>query len=478
MNCPRCHTPLENTYRCQNCQYEDPMMKRIIFAANYHYNQGLYKARIRDLSGAAVSLRMSLKYNKRQTDARNLLGLVYYQMGEIVDALSEWVISVHFKSQGNVARNYIKKVQNNPGKLQVINTTIQKYNLALRYLEEGNQDLAVIELKKVVNLNPNYIRAYQLLGLLYIHHKQYAAARKILSRALKLDRNNITTVRYMNELAEIAGQKNRKRSPVEGQRFVQIKDPNPIVIERSKSNYSDFNTGTLSFVNIVIGIIIGAAVVGLLLVPSMRRSNRLEYNDAVTEYSSQISDRNEQISTLQSQVDTLTQENDRLKNNSGDTTAAQSQSEAEAALIQAVKAYMDNDYSTAGMTVADIDPSALASEDSRDVYEYLVSRTGDTVTDQLFGEAQTYYDSRDYMNAATYYRRYLVFVPDSDEALYYLGRTYQNLTDFDNARACYEQIINDHSDSEYVDEAQRYLSQIESASSETQTETESAAAAQ
>ena len=69
MNCPRCHTPLENTYRCPNCQYEDPMMKRIIFAANYHYNQGLYKARIRDLSGAAVSLRMSLKYNKRQTDA-------------------------------------------------------------------------------------------------------------------------------------------------------------------------------------------------------------------------------------------------------------------------------------------------------------------------------------------------------------------------------------------------------------------------
>ena len=156
-------------------------MKLIIRAANYHYNVGLSKAKIRDLSGAITSLQMSLKYNKRNTKARNLLGLVYFQMGETVSALSEWVISVLFQSKGNVARNYIKKVQNNQGQLQVINNTIQNYNLALKYLEEGNGDLAIIELKKVVNLNPNYIRAYQLLGLLYIQHKQYSAARKIQS---------------------------------------------------------------------------------------------------------------------------------------------------------------------------------------------------------------------------------------------------------------------------------------------------------
>lgn len=476
MNCPRCHTPLENTYRCPRCHYEDPTMRRILFAANYHYNQGLYKARVRDLSGAAASLRMSLKYNKRQTNARNLLGLVYYQMGEIVDALSEWVISVHFQSQGNVARNYIRKVQNNPGRLQVINETIQKYNLALRYLEEGSQDLAVIELKKVVNLNPNLIRAYQLLGLLYMRHKQYAAARKVLSRALKMDRNNITTVRYMNELAEITGQKGRRRRPVEGQKTVQIKDPNPIVIERSKGGYSDFNTGTLSFVNILIGLIIGAAVVGLLLVPSMRRMNRMEYNQAVTEYSSQISDRNEQITRLQSQVDALTQENDQLKNSGGDAVSAQTRSAADEALLQAVKAYMANDYSTAGLTAADIDASALTDENSRDIYDYLVNRTKDVVADTLFADAQTYYEDKDYMNAAASYKRYLVFVPDSDEALYYLGRTYQNLTDFENARTCYEQVIDMEGGSEYADEARRYLDQIEETLSGAGTETQDTSA--
>ena len=470
MNCPKCGTPLENTYRCPKCEYEEPTMKRIIRASNYHYNVGLSKAKIRDLSGAITSLQMSLKYNKRNTNARNLLGLVYFQMGETVSALGEWVISVHFQSKGNVARNYIKKVQNNQGQLQVINNTIQIYNLALKYLEEGNGDLAIIELKKVVNLNPNYIRAYQLLGLLYIQHKQYSAAKKILSRALKLDRNNITTVRYMNELVGYSRQK-RKGGDVEREKaaYVQIKDPNPIVIERTAGSYTDFNTSTLSFVNILIGIIIGAAVVGLLLVPSIQKTKASEYNQAVVEYSSQISERNKEITSLQNQVDTLTDENDKLKNNM-DSVGSQADSEQnDKRLIQAMKSYLDNDFVTAGTVLADVDKTLLDGQEAQDVYDFLLTKTRDTVVNQLYAEAYEYYDQKDYMNAVTYFRKVLNLNPDSVEAWYNMGRAYQYLTDFEQARNCYNTIINNYGDSDYADDARTYLSQIESRMSESQT---------
>lgn len=470
MNCPKCGTPLENTYRCPKCEYEEPTMKRIIRASNYHYNVGLSKAKIRDLSGAITSLQMSLKYNKRNTNARNLLGLVYFQMGETVSALGEWVISVHFQSKGNVARNYIKKVQNNQGQLQVINNTIQNYNLALKYLEEGNGDLAIIELKKVVNLNPNYIRANQLLGLLYIQHKQYSAAKKILSRALKLDRNNITTVRYMNELVGYSRQK-RKGGDVEREKaaYVQIKDPNPIVIERTAGSYTDFNTSTLSFVNILIGIIIGAAVVGLLLVPSIQKTKASEYNQAVVEYSSQISERNKEITSLQNQVDTLTDENDKLKNNM-DSVGSQADSEQnDKRLIQAMKSYLDNDFVTAGTVLADVDKTLLDGQEAQDVYDFLLTKTRDTVVNQLYAEAYEYYDQKDYMNAVTYFRKVLNLNPDSVEAWYNMGRAYQYLTDFEQARNCYNTIINNYGDSDYADDARTYLSQIESRMSESQT---------
>ena len=467
MNCPKCGTPLENTYRCPKCEYEEPTMKRIIRASNDHYNVGLSKAKLRDLSGAITSLQMSLKYNKRNTKARNLLGLVYFQMGETVSALSEWVISVHFQGKGNVARNYIKKVQNNQGQLQVINNTIQNYNLALKYLEEGNGDLAIIELKKVVNLNPNYIRAYQLLGLLYIQHKQYSAARKILSRALKLDRNNITTVRYMNELVGYSRQR-RKGGDVEREKaaYVQIKDPNPIVIERTSGGYTDFNTSTLSFVNILIGIIIGAAVVGLLLVPSIQKTKASEYNQAVVGYSSQISERNKEITSLQNQVDTLTDENDKLKNNMDSVGSGADSEQNDKRLIQAMKSYLDNDFVTAGTVLADVDKTLLDGQEAQDVYDFLLTNTKDTVINQLYEEACEYYDQKDYMNAVTYFRKVLNLNPDSVEAWYNMGRAYQYLTDFEQARNCYNTIINNYGDSDYANDARTYLSQIESRISE------------
>ena len=467
MNCPKCGTPLENTYRCPKCEYEEPTMKRIIRASNDHYNVGLSKAKLRDLSGAITSLQMSLKYNKRNTKARNLLGLVYFQMGETVSALSEWVISVHFQGKGNVARNYIKKVQNNQGQLQVINNTIQNYNLALKYLEEGNGDLAIIELKKVVNLNPNYIRAYQLLGLLYIQHKQYSAARKILSRALKLDRNNITTVRYMNELVGYSRQR-RKGGDVEREKaaYVQIKDPKPIVIERTSGGYTDFNTSTLSFVNILIGIIIGAAVVGLLLVPSIQKTKASEYNQAVVGYSSQISERNKEITSLQNQVDTLTDENDKLKNNMDSVGSGADSEQNDKRLIQAMKSYLDNDFVTAGTVLADVDKTLLDGQEAQDVYDFLLTNTKDTVINQLYEEACEYYDQKDYMNAVTYFRKVLNLNPDSVEAWYNMGRAYQYLTDFEQARNCYNTILNNYGDSDYANDARTYLSQIESRISE------------
>ena len=51
--------------------------------ANSYYNLGLEKAKVRDLSGAAQCLKKSLHFSKYQTDARNLLGLIYYENGEV-----------------------------------------------------------------------------------------------------------------------------------------------------------------------------------------------------------------------------------------------------------------------------------------------------------------------------------------------------------------------------------------------------------
>ena len=154
-------------------------LQKFAYQSNYWYNDGLKKAKIRDLSGAILSLRRSLQYNRENIAARNLLGLVYYGRGEVVEALVEWIISKNFKSYENIANYYIKKVQETPSELETINQAIHKYNQCLLYCRQNGEDLAIIQLKKVIAAHPSFLKAHQLLALLYLHTEQYAKARQI-----------------------------------------------------------------------------------------------------------------------------------------------------------------------------------------------------------------------------------------------------------------------------------------------------------
>ena len=71
--------------------------KKILYQSNHWYNDGLRKAQIKDMSGAIVSLRRSLQYNRENIAARNLLGLVYYGRGEVAEGLVEWIISKNLR---------------------------------------------------------------------------------------------------------------------------------------------------------------------------------------------------------------------------------------------------------------------------------------------------------------------------------------------------------------------------------------------
>ena len=215
MNCPRCNANVAfSKKRCDNCGHDLKNYRKVVSLSNTYYNKGLSQAKVRDLSGAVSSLKLSLQYNKLNTNARNLLGLIYLEEGEIVAALSEWVISRHYQAENNDAEDYIRQIQSNPNRLETYNQTIRKYNSALKEAKNDNEDLAIIQLKKAVSLNPKFVRAYQLLALLYMKRKDYVKAAKVLKRARKIDFNNTTTLRYMQEIGDTFSEpKGKENSP-------------------------------------------------------------------------------------------------------------------------------------------------------------------------------------------------------------------------------------------------------------------------
>ena len=190
MECYNCGAQLGRENYCSKCGADVKIYKKILMASNSFYNEGLERANVRNLSGAIESLKKSLELNKMNMDARNLLGLVYFEMGETVAALSEWVISKNYHSHNNIAGQYLGEIQNNPSRLDTINQTIKKYNQALLYCRQGSRDLAVIQLKKVLSLNPKLVKGHQLLALLYMQDGKYEQAKKALRNAAKIDENN------------------------------------------------------------------------------------------------------------------------------------------------------------------------------------------------------------------------------------------------------------------------------------------------
>ena len=70
-----CGAPIGKSDYCTSCGFHVEVQKKIWQLSNTYYNLGLDKAQIRDLSGAIDLLKRSLKFNKLNVQARNLLGL-------------------------------------------------------------------------------------------------------------------------------------------------------------------------------------------------------------------------------------------------------------------------------------------------------------------------------------------------------------------------------------------------------------------
>ena len=134
---------------------------------------------------------------KFQTDARNLLGLIYLEIGEAGSALCQWVISLNLQEQDNLAEEYLQRVQGSGGYLETADQAAKKYNQALVYAQNENEDLAVLLLMRMLDDFPNYVKAQELLALLYIRHEDYIKAGRCLYQVLKVDCYNPTAQRYM-----------------------------------------------------------------------------------------------------------------------------------------------------------------------------------------------------------------------------------------------------------------------------------------
>ena len=302
MNCFFCGAPIGEEFICPHCGTGQQIYRKVIYASCAAYNDGLHRAGIRDLSGAAEALNMSLKYNKFNTDARNLLGLVYFEVGETVLALREWVISKNLQPEGNAADAYLKELQQT-GTLKKLDQTTRKFNQALSYCMQGSRDLARIQLRRVLLSQPKMVKAHQLLALICMQDGKYEEARKSLSAASKIDYKNPMTMEYMQEVRRtLKGKKKRRRSKTEVSEFSDVADS---INLQSESVFNILDSTGSGIINVFVGIILGVLACIFLVVPSMRQDVNRNAASALVSANEQAANSRNNVATLEKQVDSL-----------------------------------------------------------------------------------------------------------------------------------------------------------------------------
>ena len=165
-------------------------------AGEQYYRSGLSKAGAGDLSRAASDLEKAIRYDKYNENARNLLGLIRFQQGELGEAMKQWSISEYYNSTNNRASYYLQEIKKEKSRLTKMSESIQLYNEAIQLARKESIDFAITRLRKAVHLNPQYVRAQLLLALCYMERQHYKTALRVLDQVAKVDPLNPDAMRY------------------------------------------------------------------------------------------------------------------------------------------------------------------------------------------------------------------------------------------------------------------------------------------
>ncbi len=472
MNCYKCGCELSGHDFCTSCGADVSLYKKIIYISNRFFNDGLEKANVRDLTGAIASLRQSLKFNKNNVEARNLLGLVYFETGEVVAALSEWVISKNMRPKKNIADDYISMIQTNPTRLDTINQTIKKYNQALTYCHQDSLDLAVIQLKKVLSLNPRFIRAHQLLALLYINSEEWENAKRELTKCMQIDSNNTMTLRYLREVDEMLlpeeGMKSGGKKKSRSNEIMKYQSGNETIIQPANVREGK---GVGSLLNLGIGLVIGIAIAMFLILPARIQTEKAGINDELRNVSEQSDAKSATIDELEQQLSSVREENETLQQDLQAYMGKDGNLEYYDLLTKAADAYLTDASDV--MTVADYleeidvtrqEEQIEISESYEKLYNTLLALIGPTLGDSYYDTAYEQYTHVNHQEAIPNFEKAFKYDASNGDALYYLADAYRSVGRTEDAKEAYRQVIELFPGTLKATKSITYLEELENAS--------------
>ena len=424
--------------------------RKCIYISNSFYNRGLKLAAERDLSGAALCLKRSIEFNKSNVDARNLLGLIFYESGEVADALVQWVISTNiFNSKTNLGAVYLEDIRASQGLLDDYADAIARYNQALMLAQNASEDLAAIQLTKLVEEHPRYVKAQVLLGAIYMLTGDYKKAVKPLNEALAVDAGHGDAHRYLYEARRQLAKRSRKDAEQEAREEETkaiLAEPEAVIIPTYKER-SWLNAALYIFM----GLLIGAAAVYFLYMPVYTTDLTDRRDRELLEVNEKLHTSNNTIDDLEAQIDTLTARIDEYTMNSDSLDDQFAEKLSQYQKLMGVIEYLDSgDILSAARLYVTIDAYQITdipddtAISSKAIFNNVKSQMENDVYSQLIAKGDQYYSEDNWTRALIYYTAGLQIKPNDPMVIYMSGMSQKSLGERQAANDLFTQVIKEY----------------------------------
>ena len=230
---------------------------------------------------------------------------------------------------------------------------------------------------------------------------------------------------------------------------------NDVILPRS--SYKEPSNGAITIVNVLVGVVIGAALIWFLVMPSRYKGITEDYNRSLAEYSEQLSSGNVELNSMESELKTVKAEKESLEQQLSELNGTGGGNKLLISVIESANAYIANKRTEAAEKLIDVDVSALPSDSAKTLYNTISTAVMAQAANEFYSKAQTSYYKSDYATAVDDYVKAFKCDATKVDAAYYAAKCYVALSQTDNAKKYYQYIVNDFKTSGYYKEANDYV---------------------
>lgn len=324
-----------------------------------------------------------------------------------------------------------------------IRSSINLYNKALDSINAKSEDMAIIELKKAISLNPEFYQAMDLLGICYLYINDYNKARLVYEKIMELKGVNIKVTRLYKLIKEHEASSSKKEI-----KTALNKQP-PAKEENKKLKNYDFNISEkLNFlkgdlIKYICCVLLGAVIVLLCNIPVyLSKTDSSPVNkvdteaETISKLNKQVKELNSSLSKLKKDYDTLKSSKALLENEIEYNGNVKKLSEVEGL------ANSRNYEAAADMLVLMKDTKFSATDKQKydKLFESVVPKAAHSAYNQGYSlcNSRKYNEAIEKLNKVRIYGDKWVFM---DSALYKLGVAYKGINNNKEALELFQTVV-------------------------------------